>query len=438
MNSKELVVATERKYGSICQEFPVFFDIFFYALKYSTAEVNHVNGRKSFYRLQKSIRNRNSYRKNYIYNPFSLPHSSNGLVELNHFEGRFADLQTSVAHCAKSRGLKLVRNVVNAKRGWRGKLEILFGRTFSFEHLGFSTLRLEHLLTSFARDGLVPGTLEDLETIAEIEKILKAEISWLADELAKKRVKAIFLHDDQRPAPALLCAAARRASVRTVTVRHGYTGWSQAHSSSLPLKSDHFIVWSDFEAQRIHEIYPDYRDRVHSFGFPGLEKPMDELRLAPPPEDSKVVAYMCGPIWFMKERFGENFFEMLWSVRRAVEAAGYSFLLRLHWQDRVRSSNDGLSRVIEEFIVSDTSLDEDFRRSSIVVASYVSSTLIEASAYGRRAINITIGEEDPSWGDSVALSDLTEFLENIEESPVGSDNAFRKKEFENFVFDLLA
>ncbi|MFN3144945.1 MAG: hypothetical protein ACE368_06615 [Paracoccaceae bacterium] len=438
MNNKELVAATEQMYAPIHQEFPTFFEIFFYAFKYSAVMVGHVNSRKPFSRLRKSIRSRNAYRRNYIYNPLSPPHHYKGLIELNDFRGRFADLKASVVHCTKSRGLKLVRNVVNSKLGWQGKREILFGQTFSFEHLAFSTLRLEQLLSSFALDGLVPRNLEDLETIAEIETILEAEISWLAKELTKKRVKAIFLHDDQRPAPALLCAAARQAGVKTITIVHGYMGWSNAYSSTLPLNSDHLIVWSDLEADQIHDLYPEYRNRVHSFGFPGLEKPMDELRLAPPPEDSKVVAYMCGPIWFMKERFGEDFFEMLWSVRRSVEAAGYSFLLRLHWQDRVRSSNDGLSRVIEEFEVSDTSLHEDFRRSSIVVASYVSSTLIEASAYGRRAINITMGEEDPSWGDSVALSDLTEFLKNIEESPVRSDNSFRKEEFENLVFDLLA
>ena len=71
-----------------------------------------------------------------------------------------------------------------------------------------------------------------------------------------------------------------------------------------------------------------------------------------------------------------------------------------------------------------------------MVSSYASSTLIEASAFGRRAINITIGEGDPSWGDNVALSDLPEFLANIEDFSVVSDSSFRKKEFENFVFNL--
>lgn len=437
MNNRELVAETESRYIWIRNKFPLFYEIFFYQLKYSVAESGNDNPRRAFDRIKRSVRSRSAYRKLYILNPLTCPRSVRGVVELNDFGGRFADLKESVAACAKEKGLRLIKNDVNVKHGWRGKKAILLGRTFSFEHLAFSTPRLEQLLSAFAIDGLSQENLEDVDTIVEIETILGQEISWLTAQLIKNNVKAIFLHDDQRPAPALLCAAARKAGVTTVTVRHGYIGWSQAHSSSLPLNSDHFIVWSEFEAQRIHELYPEYCDRVHSFGFPGLQKPMEELLLDPPPIGGKILTYICGPLWFMKERFGDDLRATLWDVRKAVEAAGYDFVLRLHWKDRQRDPDEEFSEILEEFQTSGASLLEDFERSSAIAASYVSSALLEASAYGRWAINITEGEFEIPWADNVSLRDVSSHLLRGECGVAETHNAFRREEFEAFLINLL-
>lgn len=437
MNNKELVAETERNYSFLRESFPLFYHIFFYSLKYSVTESTTHNARKAFYRLQKSVRNRNLYKRAYVYNPLTCRKFSGGMIELNDFGDRFADLKVAVADCAEERDLRLVKNTVNVKHGWQGQKEILLGQTFSFEHLAFSTARLEQLLAGFAADGLTPKQLNDHTTISEIENILKSEIRWISGQLTKHKVRAIFLHDDQRPAPALLCAAARKSGVETVTVRHGYTGWSQAHSSSLPLNSDHFIVWSDFEASRIHDLYPDYRKRVHSFGFPGLQKPMDGQRLGPPPGGAKIITYICGPIWFMRERFGGDLRETLWDVRKAVEAGGCEFVLRLHWKDRRRMPDADAVRVVDEFRTTDGSILEDFQQSTAVAASYVSSALLEASAFGRQAINITEGGFEVPWADNVSIAQLTEHLNEERSELVDPINVFRKEDFKKFFLKLL-
>ncbi len=400
-------------------------------------ESGSVNARKAFSRLERSIRKRVFYRNVYEYSKFLRPKPFRGLIELNEFGGRFADLKRSVAEVANDEGFKLLTNSVNAKGGWRAKKEILLGRSLSFEHLAFSTPRLEHLLSGLAVDGLAPHRLADLATIKEIETILENEIEWLNNELRRNKVKVILLHDDQRPAPALLCTAARKAGTQTVTVSHGYTGWSQAYSSRLPLKSDHFIVWSDFEAQRIHDLYPEYRGRVHSFGFPGLEEPMDALHLGRPPSDQRVLTYICGPIWFMKERFGADVSATLWEVRKAVEAAGYEFVVRLHWQDRRRAPAAETARLMDEFQTSSNTLVQDFQRSSAIAASYVSSALLEAAAYGRKAINITEGTFEVPWAENVSIVQLTECLIKSNKLNRDQQNAFRTDEFNGLLKRIL-
>lgn len=439
MNNRELVRKVEANYAEVATEFPIFFDIFFYAFKYSLARSGADNARRAFSRLQRSIRSRSLYKKNYIYNPLLHNLSGRGIVELNEFGDRFADLKHSVSSAVKRNKLKLVINNVSKKSKLRGQFDVLSGRTFSFEHLLFSTPDLQQLLTVFANYGLTSDHVRDKSLISKIESILISELNWLKGELAKRNVKAIFLSDDQRPAAALLCRASREVGVSTVTVRHGYTGWSQAYSSSLPLKSDHFIVWSDFEAHRIHELYPEYRKRVHSFGFPGLEKPLDELRLQPlASDDRKILTYICGPIWFMKEKFDEDVLAFLSGVRHAVEAAGYEFVLRLHWKDRQRSPTAEVLQIMTEFQTSDGELSSDFQRSMVIAASYVSSVLLEASACGRWAINITDGGFEVPWADNVALGALSAHLMNGECLATEPSNAFRSGEFESFLSGIFA
>lgn len=395
------------------------------------------NPKRSFKRLKNSIRRRSRYKKVYILNPLLGRDQRYGIVELNDFGGRFADLKQSVVRCGEELGFSVLKNSVNSKTGWWGKKDVLLGRTFSFEHLAFSTPRLEGLLEGFAEEGINQRQLDRTDVLSEIEAILEAEIGWLAKQLARRDVKAIFLHDDQRPAAALLCAAARLIAVKTITVRHGYTGWSQSYSSSLPLNSDHFIVWSDFEADRIHRYFPEYRERVHSFGFPGLQAPMETLRLGQPPLDKKIFTYMSGPISFMKDRFGDDLEKTLWDVRNAVEAGGYEFVLRLHWRDRRRKPDGDDAKIVAEFEVSDLPLEDEFKRSTAIGASYVSSALLEAAAYGRLPINITEGGNEIPWADNVRLSELSGLLREKVIETIAPRNAFRSGEFEDFLIHLL-
>ncbi len=164
---------------------------------------------------------------------------------------------------------------------------------------------------------------------------------------------------------------------------------------------------------------------------------MGTLRLGKPLAGRKIFTYMNGPIWFMKDCFGHDLRKTLWDVRNAVEAAGYDFVLRLHWRDRRRKPDGEDAEVVGEFEVSDRSLDDDFKRSTAIGASYVSSALLEAAAYGRLPINITEGGNEIPWADNVRLSELSGLLREKVIETIAPRNAFRSGQFEEFLVHLL-
>lgn len=219
----------------------------------------------------------------------------------------------------------------------------------------------------------------------DAEAALRAFVAGATDGLERVNARALISVNDSLPFERGLIHAARRLSLPTITLQHGYFGRSTPIDVLDGHYGDALLVWGDAVRERYLDLDPRNAERVWTFGYPyALPRPA-----APRPGDAPARLGVIGkPVDAYAAARVDAYLGEVAEVFAGARRAGLPVTYRRHpaegtiVRDRLGATFpnvafDGHRQAVPDFLGRHA-----------VVAGWGSTMLVEGALAGRQALDL--------------------------------------------------